>query len=656
MIKEMHMQLTVMCGNSFFFSVSKSEVATFFMLYRFWKVTHYFPFRKGTDPGLKYRTEKLERGLHRSSANIKNSSGADAGLDEDVNQEMAPLEDEDTDSDSEKTESDEDVPCETGARQKVEETVTNTLAQPVKNREETLSIHQRRILLLALCSGVQKAAKEMDTKPHIIKTWLQDKDNQLNECSSTSCGEAVDRLVEWVLTQREQQRPISEAKLFEKASELQSQTNEINSFRISYEWAVSFMILHKLGLDTPSTVHRELPKGMEENCRCYTELVHSKTKTNNIPQCVFGAMDQLSIFVDFKMLNENTRINRETAFQFTGFGKPFIKIYISMLANGTMLPAVLFASQSTNMLSRSPPDSILLMAKEEGFSAAEELEIWATKVWKQHLDSQNENYALLVMDSHHSQTSESIISTVSNTKTFPAIVPAGCTGRHQPLEMCVRPVLQRLLLARWAQRPIIGASRVQREDLVELLVSWLEEAMSCFSGRPEFIQQSFCLARLLPDQEAHTNLPGSPLELLNTLSTATLEPDVVDLDSEEEPMDTPTVVKVSQITEKIDLTQEPEDEDAMPTEIKNTEQQKERTDECLEIASESTDVSHSSPESETPSHNSEPDQFSESGQDANAYQTNSANRWWLIYRDIVKLNRRIWCQTNLFRLNVAVDI
>ncbi len=136
------------------------------------------------------------------------------------------------------------------------------------------------------------------------------------------------------------------------------------------------------------------------------------------------------------------------------------------------------------------------------------------------------------------------------------------------------------------------------------------------------------------------------MELLNKLSAATLEPEVVDLDSEEEeeeeePMDTHTVDKVSQITEEIDLTQEPEDEevsqtkdeDAMPIEIKNTEQQKERTDECLEIASESTDVSHSSPESETPSHNSKQDKFSESGQDA--YQTDSANRWWLIYRDIV---------------------
>lgn len=606
------------------------------MLHRPWKVTHYFPSREGTEPGLKYRTEMLERGLQRSVDVKTFSHSADASLDEDVDQEMAPLEDEDTDSVSETTESDEDMPHQTVAGRKVEGTVTNTLSQPVKNREETLSIHQRRILLLALCSGIQKAAKEMDTKPQLIKTWLQDKEDQLNECSSRSCGEAVDRLVEWVLTQREQQRPISEAKLFEKASELQSQTNESGSFRISYEWAVSFMMQHKLGLDTPFTVHRELPNAMEENCRHFTELVHSQIKTNNIPQCVIGAMDQLSVFVDFNMLNEKTRISRETAFQFTGSGKPFVKIYLAVLANGTVLPAALFTSHATSIVSRSPPDFVLLMAKEEGFSATEELEAWATKVWKQHLDSQNENEALLVMDSHHSQTSENVISTSSSTKVFLATVPAGCTGRHQPLEICVRPLLQKLLLARWALQPSDVASGVKPEALVQLLISWLEEAMSCFSSKPEFIQHSFCLAHVIPDQEAHTNLPSNPLELLNMLSEATLGPEVVDLESEEEPMDT-HIDKVSQVTEKIDLTLDQDDtenevdqikdKDVTPTEIKKTEQQKEKTDECVEIASgESTDFSHSSPESETPSHNSEQENFSESGLDPSTCQTDSANR------------------------------
>jgi len=174
--------------------------------------------------------------------------------------------------------------------------------------------------------------------------------------------------------------------------------------------------------------------------------------------------------------------------------------------------------------------------------------------------------------------------------------------------------------------------------------------MSCFSGRPEFIQHSFCLAGLLPDQEANTSLPGTPLELLNMLSEAMLEPEVVDLESEvvdlesevvdleseEEPMDTHTVNQVNQVTEKIDLTLDQDDtenevdqmkdEDATPNEIKKTEQQKEKTDECLEITSESTDFSHSSPVSETPSHNSEQNHLSESALDPSACQTDSANR------------------------------
>lgn len=579
--------------------------------------------RDGTEPGLKHKTEMLERGQAKSSVDISNvSQGATAGQDEDVDQEMAPLEDEDTETDTDTVESSEEVPLRTVASEKEKRSLTKP-TQPVRNREESLTIHQRRILLLALCAGIQKAAKEMDTKPQLIKTWIQDKEDQLNECCSSICGEAVDRLVQWVLTQREQQRPINEARLFEKASELQSQTNETSSFRISYEWAVNFMMQHKLGLDTCFTVQRELPSAMEENCRCFKELVHGQIKTNSVPQCVIGVMDQLSVFVDINMLNEKNKVRRDTAIQFTGSGKPFVKIYLAMLANGTMLPAALFTSHTTSTLS-STPDTVLIMAKEEGYKATEELEIWATKVWKQHLDSQKEKEALLVLDSHHCLTSESIISTVSSTKTFLPTIPAGCTCRHQPLEMCVRPVLQRLFLSRWAQQP---KESVQPEDLMQLLVSWLDKAMSCFSSRPEFIQHSFCLAHLLPDQETHTDLPGTSVELLNILSEATLGPEVVDLESadEEEPMDTHSV---DNVTEKIDLTEEQEDteNELNDDKAKNTEQQKETNDECLEIASESTDFSHSSPEHETPSHNSEPDHLSESGLDANTDQTDSANR------------------------------
>ncbi|XP_057195710.1 pogo transposable element with ZNF domain isoform X1 [Triplophysa rosa] len=588
------------------------------------------PKREGMPYALDRRTKrfKAKREVHPSEDSKNSPCGADSE-DQNVDQEMAPL--EDTDMDTDTAESDVE-PQEILNRQKgAIEVANSTLSHPAKDRDEPLSIHQRRILLLALCGGIQKASNEMSTKPNLIQSWLRDKEKQLDEVSCSRRGEAFDRLVEWVLAQREQQFPISEAKLFEKTSEMQSQTNESDSFRISYEWAVSFMLQNKLGLDVPISEHRELPHAMEENCQRFTEFVHGQIKTNNIQQCMIGAMDQLSIFVDFNLLNENTSISNEKAFQLTGSGKPFVKIYLTVLADGTVMPAMVFTTKAGSKLSERLPDSVLLMAKEEALSGTEEIEVWAARVWKQHPDWQSEKEAMLVMDSHHTRVSEDFISTVRSAKTLPAIVPVGCTGRHQPLEMCVRPVLQRLLLARWAQRSASdGTSEVQPEDVVQLLVTWLGEAMSCFSRKPEFIQHSFCLARLIPDhsQEEHTNLPGNPLELINLLLDAVSGPEVVEIDSadEEEPMETCTVSKTNLVEEPIDLTEEPEiveneddqtdDEDKTPTERNKIESQtQERTEDCLEIASESTDISQSSPKSDAGSNNSEQDNFSESCQD-----------------------------------------
>lgn len=582
------------------------------------------------------RTKRFRAKKERLSEDTKNRLCGANSEDQGVDQEMAPLEETDLETDT--AESDDEPQEILNRQEKAAEVANSTLSHPVRDRDEPLSIHQRRILLQALCAGIQKASIEMSTKPHLIKSWLRDREKQLQllgEVSSSRRGEAVDRLVEWVLAQREQQLPISEAKLFEKASEMQSLTNESDTFRISYEWAVSFMLQHKLGLDVPVSDHRELPQAMEENCQCFTEFVHSKIKTNNIQKCMIVAMDQLSVFVDLNLLNKNTSISKKKAFQLTGSGKPFVKIYLSVLADGTTLPAVVFTSQAGSKLSENIPDSLLLMAKEEGFSGTEELEVWATRVWKQHPDWQSEKDALLVMDSHHSCVSEDFISTVSSSKTLPAIVPIGCTGRHQPLEMFVRPVLQKVLLDHWTKWSASdGASEVQSEDVVQLLVGWLGEAMSCFSRKPEFIQHSFCLARLIPDQsqEEHTNLPGNAMELLTLLSDAVFRPEVVEIDSadEEEPKE-----KIPE-DEPIDLTEEPEtveneveqtaDEDGTPTgkdEIKP--QTPERTENCLEIANESTDVSQSSPISDAASRNSEQDNFSESCQDADADQTDFAS-------------------------------
>lgn len=457
------------------------------------------------------------------------------GMNEIIDQELAPL--GSSDSELETDDSSQQEELEIGDEHKGKEGV----AKPIKETEDILSVRQLRILLFALCSGIQKAAKDMDTEPQLIRTWLQEKEKRL-DCKGlgSSSGDVVERLVEWVLVQREQQHPIREDNLFQKASEIHSQTKQSNSFRISYEWAVTFMLQHKLGLHNIGMPGYQLPHRMEENCRDFTEFVNGQIKTHNVPLSAVGAMDELSIFVDFDRLVDGTETSKDSAFRLEGTGKPWMNIYLSVLADGTVLPMMLFIKGTPlDSFSKGLPDLVKLEAKVEGFSEKEELEIWTANVWQRYLNSQNGNKAMLVIDGHHNHMSEDFLSTLSGTKTLPVVIPSGCSSQRQPLEMCVRPVLKRLLLCRWSHLATQNrTAEVKPEDLVRLLMSWLEEALVCFSGRPQVIQHSFCFSRLVTEHECQKEADAQ-LKLLNTLTEAMLGPEAIDSESQSKSIEKP---------------------------------------------------------------------------------------------------------------------
>ncbi|KAG7469528.1 hypothetical protein MATL_G00129890 [Megalops atlanticus] len=467
------------------------------------------------------------------------------GPNEVLDQEMAPVEDIDTDTEQEeeqgacaaeeqkvRTENAEEAPC--GEEPEVSPADSKPAADavgPGKVREETLSVRQLRIVLFALCCGVPQAAEHFSTRTQLIHTWLQEKERQLSrERRGGGGGDAVDRLVEWVLAQREQQLPVNEKNLFQKASEIHSHANQSSSFRISYEWAVGFMLQHDLGLQATGTVSRRLPRSVEESAQTFTEFVHKQIKSQNFSYAVIGAMDELSIFMDLDLLADSATVGKEPAFQLVGTGESLFDIFLAMLADGTLLPTmVFFKGQLPGRLRNGLPDSILLEAKVEGFTEEEEMELWTTQVWKKHMNSQNGSKGMLIMDTFRSHMLDKSLATISAISTLPTIVPAGCTCRLQPLEMCVRPVLQRFLQARWTKLAAQGgAAGANPKDLVQLLVAWLAEALACLSGQSGLLQRSFHLANVLSGPESHKYQANSQRDLVNTLSEIMLGPEIVE--------------------------------------------------------------------------------------------------------------------------------
>lgn len=425
----------------------------------------------------------------------------------------------------------------------------------VRDREDALSARQLRISLFALCGGIRQASRDFSTEPQLIQAWLKEARRHLRRAKHDQVGKAdgVQRMVEWTLAMREQQIPINESNLFQKATFFKKKGAFSDSFRISYDWAVSFMLQHRLGLQTAgrvATVDRVLPLSMENKAQRFTEFTQKQIQAHKLPDGNIAAMDELSVFVDFDLIKDTSKVDsRAEALKLSGAMPPLLTIYLAVLADGTMLPTLVLLKGHPP--DKVLPDSVLLEASPEGFSLESGLELWTNQIWQQHVSTQNQHgKSMLILDRHREHMSVPFLAAAGASATLPAVIPPGCAFRLQPLDMCARPMLQRFLLARWAKFAAEGnevsfGDQLQH-NITQRLIDWLVEALACLAYRPQLLRESFQLTGLLPGEREDEETPRSPVEvqsqLLNTLGEALLSakalepcpPDELELEDEEE--------------------------------------------------------------------------------------------------------------------------
>uniref|UniRef100_A0A8C0EF66 Pogo transposable element with ZNF domain n=1 Tax=Bubo bubo TaxID=30461 RepID=A0A8C0EF66_BUBBB len=376
--------------------------------------------------------------------------------------------------------------------------------QPAKEpepagRKEQLSVKKLRVVLFALCCNTEQAAEHFRNPQRRIKRWLRRfQAFQEENLASLSEGkylslEAEEKLAEWVLTQREQQLPVNEETLFQKATKLGRSLE--GGFKISYEWAVRFMLRHHLSTHTRRAVAHPLPKDVEDNASCFIEFVQRQIHTQDLPLSMIAAIDEISLFLDVEVLSSDDR--KENALQTVGTGEPWCDVVLTILADGSVLPTlVLFRGhlqQPANV-----PESIMLESKENGYSDDEVMELWLSQVWQKHTECQNSK-GMLVLDCHRTHLSEEVLSLLSASSTLPAVVPAGCSSKIQPLDVCIKRTVKNFLHKKWKeQAKEMADSTCDSDILLQLVLCWLAEVLEIISDSPELVQQSFLVASVLP--------------------------------------------------------------------------------------------------------------------------------------------------------------
>ncbi|XP_074665301.1 pogo transposable element with ZNF domain isoform X4 [Strix aluco] len=398
--------------------------------------------------------------------------------------------------------------------------------QPAKEpepagRKEQLSVKKLRVVLFALCCNTEQAAEHFRNPQRRIKRWLRRfQAFQEENLASLSEGkylslEAEEKLAEWVLTQREQQLPVNEETLFQKATKLGRSLE--GGFKISYEWAVRFMLRHHLSTHTRRAVAHPLPKDVEDNASCFIEFVQRQIHTQDLPLSMIAAIDEISLFLDVEVLSSDDR--KENALQTVGTGEPWCDVVLTILADGSVLPTlVLFRGhlqQPANV-----PESIMLESKENGYSDDEVMELWLSQVWQKHTECQNSK-GMLVLDCHRTHLSEEVLSLLSASSTLPAVVPAGCSSKIQPLDVCIKRTVKNFLHKKWKeQAKEMADSTCDSDILLQLVLCWLAEVLEIISDSPELVQQSFLVASVLPGPDGTANSPSRNADMQEELIVA----------------------------------------------------------------------------------------------------------------------------------------
>uniref|UniRef100_A0A3B5KFR9 Pogo transposable element derived with ZNF domain b n=1 Tax=Takifugu rubripes TaxID=31033 RepID=A0A3B5KFR9_TAKRU len=460
--------------------------------------------------------------LHKGSARIgflKDRISGDVDVNEtqdNVDGAMAPVEDTDLSDEEEKpADIDEDVVIKEELP-KVDSrpaSAPNGQSRPpavlCKGRDDSLNTRQLRIALFALCEGLHQASRSFSTDTRLISFWLKEARKCLTQSEQEQEVNADGRehMVAWVLSMREQQLPITESSLFHKASMLKKKGTFSDSFRISYEWAVHFMLHHRLGVQSifrEATMARSLPLSLEAKVESFRTFTKRIIQVKTLAEGTVAAMDELCLFVDLRVVQDKARCSE--ALELTG-SVPLVTVYLAVLANGIMLPSLVMTNRKLSQ--KCVPEFIVVEEGADSLLVEEVLELWTNKIWIPHVSSSpNPHKTMLVLDRHREHLRDSFLTSISGSGTLPAMIPGGCSFRLQPLEICLKPVLKFFLLSRWAKltsgnpKELEESSPQQLQaNVAQILVDWVIEALTHMNKLPDLWRKSFQLADLLPGRE-----------------------------------------------------------------------------------------------------------------------------------------------------------
>ncbi|XP_064471544.1 uncharacterized protein LOC135385883 [Ornithodoros turicata] len=245
--------------------------------------------------------------------------------------------------------------------------------------------------------------------------------------------EKDEEILEWVLTQLEQNRTITHHDIQLRAIAALSQTR--SGFKCSAGWPIRFCKRHQALLQQQPKLDTPLPSILEDKVNAFRHHIQQLQEQHSLTNAAIGAMDEVPLYFSSPASGGGTLLIRRC-----GLETAHAIVLLACLADGAILPPLVIL-KGTNYNQNTNYGFVL--HQDEMKVEATTVDYWATHLWSRYVPSPS----LLLLDCFEPHVS--FAACTEDVKV--AIAPGGCTSQVHPVIVWLRCNFQTLVQKSWLE-------------------------------------------------------------------------------------------------------------------------------------------------------------------------------------------------------------
>lgn len=313
-----------------------------------------------------------------------------------------------------------------------------------------------------------------------------------------------EELAEWVLCQRDLQRPVSVVML--KAKAKATIGSKYPSFKASGGWTEKFMRRHSLSLCAKTSVSQKLPVDLEAKLEQFLKQVRAQRKAYDYPAEMILNMDETPMYFDLipgRTLSKKGK--RQVIVRGTTATKRHLTVVLTCTAAGHMLPPMIIFKGKRELKLRRPPGYVVTVQKK-GWMDGEHMTTWLKKIV---LPYTKKAKTLLILDSFSAHTDAPFALLASKSNINLAVIPGGCTSKVQPLDVSVNKPFKDVARHQWIEFITSCVETTKSGNLKaatkEQVVAWVKQGMEYLTDHPGMIKKAFLVCGLSNKMDGSEN-------------------------------------------------------------------------------------------------------------------------------------------------------